>query len=82
MITLESLRTLLLWSLTVKTVLLCVWFAAFVWAHDALYRWHTRWFRLSPATFDAVHYVGMAVFEIGIILLNLATVVGLYLMGA
>jgi hypothetical protein len=76
MITLESLRTLLLWSLAINTVLLCVWFAAFVWAHNALYCWHTRWFRLSPATFDAVHYVGKAVFEIGIILLNLAPPVG------
>jgi hypothetical protein len=55
MITLESLRTLLLWSLTVNTVLLGVWFAGFFWAHDTLYRWHTRWYRLSPATFDAVH---------------------------
>ena len=82
MITLESLRTVLLWSLAINTVLLGVWFAGFVWAHDALYRWHTRWFHLSPATFDAVHYAGMALFEIGIFLLNLAPLLGLYLMGA
>lgn len=82
MITLESLRTLLLWSLAVNTTLLCLWFAGFVWAHDTLYRWHTRWFRLSPETFDAIHYAGMALFKIGIFLLNLAPLLGLYLMGA
>lgn len=81
MVTLESLRTLPLWSLAVNIVLLGVWFSGFVWAHHALYRWHTRWFRLSPATFDAVHYAGMAMFEIGIFLLNLAPLLGLYLIG-
>jgi hypothetical protein len=82
MFTLESLRTLLLWSLAINTVLLGVWFAGFVWTHDAQYRLHTRWFRLSPETFDAIHYAGMALFEIGIFLLNLAPLLGLYLMGA
>lgn len=82
MIALASLRTLLFWSLAVNTTLLCLWFAGFVWAHDALYRWHTHWFRLSPETFDAIHYAGMALFKIGIFLLNLAPLPGLYLMGA
>ena len=82
MITLESLRTLLPWSLAVNTALLCLWFAGFVWAHDTLYRWHSRWFRLSPETLDAIHYAGMALFKVGIFLLNLALLPGLDLMGA
>lgn len=82
MIARASLRTLLLWSLAVNTTLLCVWFAGFFWAHDTLYRWHTRWFRLSPETFDAFHDAGMALFKIGIFLLNLAALPGLYRMGA
>ena len=63
MIALASLRTLLLWSLAINAALLCVWFADFVWAHDALYRWHSHWFRLSPETFDALHDAGMALFK-------------------
>ena len=82
MITLESLRTLLLWSLAVNTALLCLWFAGFVWAHDGLYRRHSRWFGLSPETFDAIHYAGMALFKSGIFLLNPAPLPGLYRMGA
>lgn len=82
MIARASLRTLLIWSLAINAALLCVWFAGLVWAHDALYRWHSRWFRLSPETFDTLHYAGIALFKIGIFLLNLAPLLGLYLMGA
>ena len=82
MIALASLRPLLLWGLAVNTTPLCLWLAGFVWAHDTLYRWHTRWFRLSPETFDAFHDAGMALFKVGIFLLNLAPLPGLHLMGA
>ena len=41
----------------------------FVFRHDALHRLHSRWFRLSVEAFDAVHYAGMAVFKIGVLLL-------------
>jgi hypothetical protein len=36
-----------------------------------MYRLHGRWFRLSPEQFDAIHYGAMAVYKIGILLLNL-----------
>ena len=52
--------------MAVNTALLCLWFAGFVWAHDTLYRWHARWFRLLPETFDAPHDAGMALFKVGI----------------
>jgi hypothetical protein len=58
-----------------------VWFGVFVYAHDWMYRLHTRWFRLSVDTFDALHYAGLAMYKIGIILLNLVPLVALYLVG-
>jgi hypothetical protein len=39
---------------------------------------HTRWFKLSVETFDAIHYVGMATYKLGIILLNLVPLLALY----
>ena len=57
--------------------ILLLWFGVFVVAHDALYRLHTRWFRISMAQFDAVHYAGMAVYKIGVLLLNLVPYVAL-----
>jgi hypothetical protein len=35
-------------------------------------RIHGRWFRLFREQFDTLHYAGMSIFKIGIILFNLA----------
>jgi len=59
---------------------LLVWFAAFTLAHDRLHRLHARWFSLSVERFDALHYAGMAIYKIGILLFNLAPFVVLSLM--
>ncbi|WP_291775457.1 DUF6868 family protein [Castellaniella sp.] len=44
-----------------------------------MYRLHSRWFRISNETFDAVHYGGMAIYEIGILLFNLVPRLALWL---
>ena len=67
----EILRSFLLGCLGINYGILLLWFAVFVVAHDALYRLHTRWFRISVAQFDTVHYAGMSVYKIGVLLLNL-----------
>ena len=76
---LETLREFLLWSLVINYGVLLIWFAAFTLAHDRLYRLHSRWFAVSRETFDALHYGGMAVYKIGILLLNLAPLIALWL---
>ena len=73
---LETLRDILIWALAFNYVILLVWFAAIALAHDWVYRLHTRWFALSKETFDALHYGGMAVYKIGILLFVLAPLVG------
>jgi len=72
-----QLKGVLVWCTGINYGILVVWFAVFVLAHDALYRLHTRWFRLSVETFDALHYGGMTVYKVGILLLNLAPLVAL-----
>jgi hypothetical protein len=76
-----DLRTMLLWCLGINYFALLVWFGAFVFAHDLMYRIHTRWFKLSVETFDAVHYGGMAAYKVGILLLNLVPLLALVSMG-
>ena len=44
-------------------------------------RVHGRWFRLSRDQFDALHYGGMSIFKIGIILFNLVPFVVLSMLG-
>jgi len=70
-----TVRDVLIWSLVFNYVILTVWFIALTVAHDAVYRLHTRWFALSRESFDAIHYGGMAVYKIGILLLNVAPLV-------
>jgi len=75
----HEIREFLLWSLAINYVILLVWFSAFVYAHGWMYRLHTRWFKLSVETFDAIHYAGMSVYKIGVLLLNLAPFAAPYL---
>jgi hypothetical protein len=70
---------MLLYSVCVNYAVLIIWFLAFMVAHDKLYRVHAKWFRLSLDAFDAIHYAGMAVYKIGILLINVAPLVAVYL---
>ncbi|MDF3933867.1 DUF6868 family protein [Pseudomonas citronellolis] len=74
-------REFLLWCLLINYAVLLLWFGAFSLAHDDLYRLHKHWFGLAPETFDALHYGGMAVYKIGILLLNLTPLLALWITG-
>jgi hypothetical protein len=63
----------------INYVVLLAWFVAFSAAHERLYRLHTRWFHLPVERFDAIHYAAMALYKIGILLLNLVPYVALRL---
>ncbi len=56
-----------------------VWFLFFVLAHDWMYLLHGRWFRLSVEQFDVIHYAGMSIFKLGILLLNLVPYIALHI---
>ena len=75
----DFLCRFLLWSLAFNYAVLLAWFLAFVTARDALRRLHGRWFALPDASFDAIHYGGMAAYKIGILLFNLAPLAALWL---
>ena len=77
---LQDLKPFLLYCTLINYVILLIWFAAFSFAHDGLYRLHSRWFKISPEHFDALHYGGMAVYKIGVLVLNLAPLIALHLL--
>jgi hypothetical protein len=79
--TIEVTRAFLLWCTVIDYGVLVVWFLAFVFGHDWMMRLHGRWFRLSRDQFDALHYAGMSMFKIGIILFNLVPFVVLSILG-
>ena len=71
----EVTRNFLLWCTVINYGILLVWFLFFVFAHDWIHRIHGKWFRLSSDQFDALHYAGMTIFKVGIILFNLVPLV-------
>jgi hypothetical protein len=75
----DAIKELLLYSLAFNYAILLIWFGVFSLGHDWMCRLHSRWFNLSAETFDALHYGSMAVYKIGIIMLNIAPLVALWL---
>ncbi len=79
--TIEIVRDVLAWCAVINLGLLLWWFLFLTVAHDWTYRFHGKWFRMSPETFDAIHYGGMGVFKLGILLLNLVPYLALRIVG-
>ena len=77
----EVTRNFLLWCTVINYGVLLLWFLVFVFAHDRILHIHGRWFRLSRDQFDALHYAGMSILKIGIILFNLVPFVVLCILG-
>jgi len=69
--TIEMVRQALLWCCVINVVLLGWWFVMFMMAHDWIYRFHGKWFKLSVEQFDAIHYAGMLIFKTLILFFNL-----------
>jgi hypothetical protein len=77
----EFARSFLGWCTIINYTILIVWFIAFMAARDSLHRLHQRWFRLSNEQLDAVHYGGMAIYKLGIMLFNLVPYIALRIVG-
>lgn len=70
---------LLIWCAIINYAILFIWAGVFIFAHDWMYRLHSRWFKLSVESFDAIHYAGMAIYKIGVLLFNIAPLIAICL---
>ena len=75
----EMVRKALLWCAVINYGILLVWFLFFIVAHDWMYLSHSRWFHLSVEQFDMLHYAGMSIFKLGIIVLNVVPCIALHI---
>jgi len=75
----ESVRRALLWCTVINYGILLIWFLFFILAHDWLYLLHSRWFHMSVDQFDMLHYTGMGIYKIGVLLLNLVPYIVLHI---
>jgi len=68
--TVDILLGVLGWSAVINIGLLLWWSLWILFAHDFVYRMHSRWFKIPVEKFDAIHYAGMAFYKITIIVFN------------
>ncbi len=79
--TIDLVRDALLWCFIINIGILLWWFLFFTLAHDWVYQFHGKWFKLSVDKFDAIHYAGMAFFKICIFLFNIVPYFALSIVG-
>jgi hypothetical protein len=77
----EMVRSTLLWCPVINYALLMIWFLLYVLPHGWLYRLWGRWFRLTAEQFDTLNFAGIVLYKLGILLLNLVPFVALYITG-
>lgn len=80
--TIEMIRAALGWCVVINFGLLIWWFLCITLARDLTYRVHNRIFKISSHEFNLMHYAGMGLFKIGIMLLNLGPYIALRIVGA
>jgi hypothetical protein len=68
--TVDILLGVLGWSAVINIGLLLWWSLWILFAHDFVYRIHSKWFKIPVEKFDAIHYAGMAFYKITIIVFN------------
>ena len=79
--TIDLVRNALLWCFIINIGILLWWFLFFTLAHDWVYQFHGKWFKLSIEKFDAIHYAGMAFYKICIFLFNIVPYFALRIVG-
>jgi hypothetical protein len=76
----DAARKMLFWCGVINYGVLLLWFLVFIFAHDWIYFLHSRWFHLSVEQFDKLHYAGISIYKIGILLLNVAPYAALHIL--
>ena len=79
--TLEIIRDVLAWCSVINVGVFLFWWFWIMLAHDFVYRFHGKWFKLSVETFDSTHYTLMGFFKLGIILFNIVPYFALRIVG-
>jgi hypothetical protein len=67
----ELARSFFMWCSIINYGLLIMWCALFVFAHDSYKNFNEIMLRRKIEHFDTLHYAGIGLFKLGIILFNL-----------
>jgi hypothetical protein len=79
--TLEDIRHALGWCAVINLGILLWWAFFILLARDWTYRMHRRWFKITEEAFDTIHYAGIGLFKIGVLLFNVVPYLALRIVG-
>ncbi len=79
--TIDLIRNAFMWCSIINMGLLLWWFLFITLAHDWVYSFHGKWFKLSVERFDTIHYAGITFFKICIFIFNITPYVALLIVG-
>jgi hypothetical protein len=79
--TVETAKEFLLWCAIINYTIVLAWFLPIAFARERIHRLWGRWFRLTAEQFDALSFIGIAVYKVGILLLNVVPYIALSIAG-
>ncbi|ALE53187.1 hypothetical protein SP60_01510 [Candidatus Thioglobus autotrophicus] len=59
------------WSLAINIAVLLSWVLAIKYAHDYVYQVHTYWISITNESFNNIHYGGIGLYKLLIVVFNL-----------
>lgn len=77
---LASLQPVLGLAALINFGILLLWFVIYASATDWFYKTHSRWFQLSRERFAEIHYTGMVIFKLMILVFNLGPYLALLIL--
>ena len=69
--TIELLTKFLAWCSVVNIGLLLLWSFAVMFMRDQIFNLHSKFFKLSHETFNAIHYGGLGLYKLFLWVFNL-----------
>ena len=75
--TVEIVRNVFAWCTIINLGILLYWYLFYTLAHDWVYSFHGKWFKLTKERFDSIQYAAMAFYMVSILLFNLVPYIAL-----
>jgi len=79
--TIAMLQKMLLWCSVINIGLFAIAFLIFRYAHDWVYGYHGRWYKLTVHKFNSTYYTVMAFYKILILFFNIVPYFALKIIG-
>ena len=77
----ETIRNIFAWCLVMNFGLLLLWLVMFIFAHDWIYKMHSKWYKITPDSFNAIHYGGLGIYKMIVIIFNLFPYLAMHIVG-